>query len=117
LVAVLDLAGHADFGGERHVDEKPTGERDLGRNPRSLGADRFLDDLDDLGLALLQLVGNVGQPTAARSPSPSPNPSPKPASGPTVAVLILRLPGFVFVLRFDQVGGVEEGALFRPDVE
>ena len=34
-----------------------------------------------------------------------------------VAVLILRLAGLVFVLRFDQVGGVEEGALFGPDVE
>src|SRR5216117_1253079 len=61
LVAVLDLAGDADSGGERHVDEKPTGERHLRGDARSLGADGFLDDLDELGLPLLQLLGDVRQ--------------------------------------------------------
>src|SRR5207245_7085824 len=90
LLAVLDLAGHADLGGERHVDEKPTRERDLGRNPRPLGADRLLDDLDDLGLALLQLVGDVGQPAAAPPPSGPPPPPPRPAPRPPRAVPLPR---------------------------
>ncbi len=65
-LARFDLPGDADFGGERHVDEEPAGERDLGGDPWSLGTDGFLDDLDELGLTALQLVGDVGGLAPAR---------------------------------------------------
>src|SRR6266851_4573637 len=62
LFPVLDLAGNADFGGERHVDEEPAGAGDLRGDARTLGADGLLDDLDDAGFAALQLVRDVRQP-------------------------------------------------------
>src|SRR6266581_3266840 len=103
LLAVLDLPGHADLGGERHVYEEPTCERDLRGDARSLGADRFLDDLDDARFAALQLVGDVRRAAAG---------GPAAAVYATVAVLVFPIGRLLVVLRLDQVGGVEEGALF-----
>src|SRR5438309_5475865 len=77
LLAVLDLAGDADLRGERHVDQEPARPRHLRRDPRSLRTDRFFDDLNELGLTLLQLVGNLRQ-TASRPPPPPPPPAPAP---------------------------------------
>src|SRR5207302_8755895 len=120
LIAVLDLAGDTDLRGERHVDQEPAGERHLRGDARSLGTDRFFDDLDELGLTLLQLVGDVRQAAARPAPSPSPSATtPCPAVGATVpvVVLVVRIARLVFVLRFYQVGGMEEGALFGADVD
>src|SRR3989475_13092326 len=68
--------------------------------------------------ALLQLVRDVRQ--AAPRPATAPAPPAAPAAVPpvlAVAVLVIRLVRLVFVFRLDQVGGVEEGALFRPAVD
>src|SRR3989441_2476544 len=35
----------------------------------------------------------------------------------TIAVIVVVVGRLVFVFRLDQVGGVEKGALFRPDVD
>src|SRR2546425_10817594 len=40
-----------------------------------------------------------------------------PISPATVAVVVVVIGRLVFVFRLDQVGGVEKGALFRPDVD
>src|SRR5436190_2047118 len=61
LIAGFDLARDADLRGERHVDQESAGERDLRGDARALGADGFFDDLDELGLTALQLVGDVGR--------------------------------------------------------
>ena len=61
LIAGFDLARDADLGGEGHVDEEPAGERDLRGDARALGPDGFFDDLNELGLTALQLVGDVGR--------------------------------------------------------
>src|SRR6185437_13521324 len=112
LFPVLDLAGDADFGGERHVDEEPPGQGDLRGDARPLRAYRLLGDLDDAGFAALQLVRDVGQPTPGRAGAAVPRPAPA-----TVAVVVVVIGRLVFVFRLDQVGGVEKGAFFRPDVD
>src|SRR5207245_11462058 len=91
LVAVLDFAGDADLRGERHVDQKPAGERHLRRDARSLGPDGLFDDLDELGLTLFQLVGDVRQ-TASRPASSPPTPSfSSPSLRPPISVFSLLL--------------------------
>src|SRR5438552_648253 len=112
LFPVFDLAGDADFGGEWHINEEPPGQRDLRGDARSLGADRFLDDLDDSGFAALQLVRDVGQPAPGRARAAVPRAAPA-----TVAVVVVVIGRLVFVFRLDQVRGVEKGALFRSDVD
>src|SRR2546429_222314 len=110
LFSVFDLAGDTDFGGEWHINEEPPGQRDLRGDARSLGADRFLDDLDDSGFAALQLVRDVWQPAPGRARA-----AVRRAAPATVVVVVIgRL---VFVFRLDQVRGVEKGALFRSDVD
>ena len=110
LLAAFDLAGNTDLGGVRHVHQEPAREGDLGRDPGALGGDGLLGDLDELGLAALQLVGDV------RDLAPS-------AAAPAVAAAsVLFVHVFVFgllvlVVRLDQVGGVQERALLRPDVD
>src|SRR4029453_5809433 len=45
LALVLDAARDADVTGLRHVDHVAPGNRDEGRDPRALGAQRLLGDL------------------------------------------------------------------------
>jgi hypothetical protein len=52
-LAALDLPANPDLGGVRHVDQEAARQGDLRRNPAALGADRFLGDLHQEGLALL----------------------------------------------------------------
>src|SRR3989475_1321578 len=112
LFSVFDLPGATDFGGEWHLNEGPPGQRDLRGDARSLGADRFLDDLDDSGFAALQLVRDVWQPAPWRAVAAVPR-----AAAATVAVVVVVIGRLVFVFRLDQVRGVEKGALFRSDVD
>ena len=56
LFARLDLAGHADVIDRRHEHQEAPRHRDVRRQPRALGAERLLDDLDQDLLALLQQV-------------------------------------------------------------
>src|SRR5437660_3578184 len=67
LLARIDLAGDPHLGGEGHVDEEPAGEGNLRRDARPLRADRLLDDLDELGLPALQLIGDIGSGATAGS--------------------------------------------------
>ncbi len=129
LLAIVDLAGDTDLGGERHVHQEPSGEGHLGGDARALGADRLFGDLDDLELAALQLVGHAREAAAPASTSPA-----TPAVPATLALgavplpllvplpLTLAIPAvapvlLVLVLRLDQVGGVQEGALLGSDVD
>src|SRR6185503_17848048 len=61
LGAVADLAADADTRGRRHEDQESAGERNLGRDPRSLGGDRLLRDLNQQILTLLQDILNRGR--------------------------------------------------------
>src|SRR6266568_593934 len=108
LLAVLDLPGDADLGGERHVHEKPPRERDLRGDARPLRADRLLDDLNDLRFTALQLVGDVRQAATAGTAT---------AVCSAVAVFVCGIGRLLLVLRLDQVGRVEKGALDGPDVD
>ena len=47
LLRVVDLAGNSELLGERHENEVAAGEGDIGCDPRSLGSDWPLGDLDD----------------------------------------------------------------------
>src|SRR5438105_15192365 len=67
LLTGFDLPRDSDLGREWHVDQESAGERDLGGDARSLGANGFFDDLDELGLPALQLVGDVGRLAPART--------------------------------------------------
>src|SRR5205814_8127296 len=128
LLAVLDLAGDADSRGEGHVDEEAAGERDLRGDPRALGANRFLGDLNDPGFAAPQLIGDVREPAARPTRRPSPRArSPLvavflavlvPAPAPAPPALPVPVPTLLVVLvGLDQIGGVEEGALFGADID
>src|SRR6266700_4385653 len=52
LGLVLDPLRNADVGILGKIDDQPPGDRDLGRKPRALGADRILDHLHEQRLAL-----------------------------------------------------------------
>src|SRR2546427_4703156 len=99
LLAVLDLARDADLGGERHVHKEATRQRDLRGHARALGADWLFDDLNELGLALLQLVRDVRQaaPRPATAPAPPPAPAPVP---PVLPPARFRLPALAARLLF-----------------
>ena len=56
LLTVLDAARDADMVDPGHHDEIAAGDADIGRDPRALGADRLLGDLDEDLLAFLQQV-------------------------------------------------------------
>src|SRR5690606_4965413 len=56
LLALLDLAAHADVLRAGHVDEEATGQRDVRRDARALGADRLLGRLHHHALALLDQI-------------------------------------------------------------
>ena len=56
LVARLDLARDADVVDRRHEDQEPPGHRHVRGEPRALGAERLLDDLDDDLLPFLEEV-------------------------------------------------------------
>ncbi len=56
LLAVLDAAGNADVVHAGHHNEIPARDADVGGDPRTLGADGLLRDLDDDVLAFLQKV-------------------------------------------------------------
>ena len=56
LLAGLDLPRHADVIDGRHEDQEAPRHRDVRGEPRPLGAERLLDDLDQDLLALLQQV-------------------------------------------------------------
>src|SRR5207244_10702580 len=95
-----------------HINEEPPGQRDLRGDARSLGADRFLDDLDDSGFAALQLVRDVGQPAPGRARAAVPRAAPA-----TVAVVVVVIGRLVFVFRLDEVRGVETDALIHSDAD
>ncbi len=84
LVARLDLAGHADVVDRRHVDEEPAGQAQVRRDAGALRAERFLDDLDDDLLPLLEQVldlrGGRWFAPAVRGPGWSRPPGPGSAS-------------------------------------
>ncbi len=60
FVARLNFSRHADVVHRGHVDEEAARQRDVRRDARALGAQRFLDDLDDHFLAFLQQVFDPG---------------------------------------------------------
>jgi hypothetical protein len=64
LLPALDLATHPHFGSVRHVDQEAAGEGDLSGDPATLGADRFLGDLNRQVLTLLENVLDVGEGAA-----------------------------------------------------
>src|SRR5439155_20299862 len=113
LIPILDLARDADLGRERHVDQEAAGERNLRGDARSLGPDRLFDDLNELRFAALQLVADVGQAASGGAPPSTPAPTPVAVA----VVLVVVIGGLVVLLRLDQVGGVEKGALFGSDVD
>src|SRR5205085_472780 len=84
LLALLDLPGHPDVVVPRHQDQVPAGQRDLRRDPRALGADGLLGDLDQDLLALLQRLLD-----ARRRLVPPP---PSTAALASAARCVLRLP-------------------------
>src|SRR2546421_6377970 len=88
LVARFNLAGDADLRGERHVNEKAPRKRHLRRDAGAFGADGFLDDLDELGLTALQLVGDVG---CLLAPGRTRGGPPLPATAVIVAVRTVLL--------------------------
>jgi len=103
--------GGRERGGERHAHEEPAGQEICAVNARALGADRLFGDRTMRGFAALQLVRDVGSRAGRAVP-----PFPAPLSA-TVAVVVVVIGRLVFVFRLDQVGGVEKGAFFRPDVD
>src|SRR5690606_10725034 len=118
-----DLPADAHAGGVGHVDEEAAREGDLAGDPAALGADRLLGDLDEDGLALLQHVADVGDGApAAAAPAPAvavavAGPGGLGVLGLVGAVLaLLLLARLLVLLRLDEVGGVEEGALLQADV-
>jgi hypothetical protein len=116
LGPLLDLPGNADVLVARHVDQKPPRKRDLRRDARALGPDRLFRDLDQDLLALLQRLLDPRDwffPAAAAAAASAAPPVP-----PTAARLLrlLLLEEVVDVGRRAQVRGVEEGALFEPQV-
>ena len=56
LFARFDFSGNADVVDRRHEDEEPAGHRDVRGEAGALGAERFLDDLDENFLAFLEEV-------------------------------------------------------------
>src|SRR5690348_12370886 len=125
LLTVLDLAGDPDRRGVRHVDQEAARQGDLRGDARTLGADRLLDDLNELGLAPLQLVLDVGERPATATATAIPASATLlrllggwsggcavAISGPValggLVVHILGLTRLVLVLRLDQVGSMEE---------
>ncbi len=90
LVARFDLAGHADVIDRRHEDEKPPGERRVRRQPRALGAQRLLGDLDDDFLAFLEelLDFRLWPAVAALAP---------------IAAARLAVPGVVLVVGIEAI--------------
>src|SRR5205807_5971679 len=92
--------------------EKPAGEGDLRGHARSLGPDRLLDDLHQSCFAALQLVGDIGKPASGGAATTT-----APVPAPVAVVFVVVIGGLVVLLGLDQVGGVEEGALFGPDVD
>ena len=84
LGPVADLAADPDARGIGHVYEEPSGERDLGRDARSLGRDRLFGDLDEDLLSpvdeildrrrLAAPVVAVAAGSPARRPSAAPSP-------------------------------------------
>ena len=131
-----------DARGVRHVDEEAAGEGDLRGDPAALGADGLLGDLDRERLTLLENLGDVGNLPAGRHLAladfrrdaghssgfaAARIPLRPPAGGLgglrpyrgglvrlVVAVIGIRL--LVFV-GLEEVGGVQEGALFLADID
>ena len=60
LFARLDFPGHADVVHRRHEDEEAPRHRNVRGQPRSLRAERLLDDLDEDFLSFLQQVFDFG---------------------------------------------------------
>jgi hypothetical protein len=55
---VLDPARHADVVHCRHVDEKPSGKRDVGCDPGALAGNAVFRDLDDDLLPFAEKIGD-----------------------------------------------------------
>ena len=69
---VFDLAGHADASERGHQDQVASGDADVGRERGALGADPFLDDLDEHFVAAFEHLldrrlhaGAVARPPAS----------------------------------------------------
>src|SRR5437660_11321267 len=123
LLARIDFAGDPHLGGEGHVDEEPAGEGNLRRDARPLRADRLLDDLDELGLPALQLIGDIGSSATAGTagaaavdglagsvPLPGAVPIAVPIAFVVFVLTAVRFGGVLVLVRLDQVGRVGEGA-------
>src|SRR2546425_8208684 len=107
---VTDASRDADVPGLRHVDEIAPGQRDEGGDPRPLGAERFLGDLhQDVLLLVEQLLDRRG--IAARLELLDVH----------VGLALLVAPrehhaGEVAEVR-RVIAGVQEGVLLQPDVD
>src|SRR5262249_4816773 len=97
LLVVRDLAGDADMLDRGHEDQIPSGQPDVGRDPRALLTQRLLDDLDQDVLAWLQAL----------------------LDGAAVAVgrgALLLLGQEVFVELLEDVGHVQEAVALETEV-
>ncbi len=107
LVARFDLARHADVIDRRHEHQKPSRHRDVRGQPRALGAERLLDDLDQDLLAFLQQVLDLRLLRA--------RPRDVPAGGLVVVVAGLEL--LELLERVDDLGDVEKAVALEADVD
>ena len=90
---VLEPARDADALAGRRVDHVAAGDRELHREPRALGLERVLDDLDDDLLARRQQIGD-----------------PRGRAGAAPALHLLDA-------RDDDLVDVQEAVLVEPDVD
>jgi hypothetical protein len=59
FVIVGDPSRHSELDHRRHVHQEASGQRDVGRQARALGADGVLDDLDEDLLAFAEEIADV----------------------------------------------------------
>src|SRR4029077_16494381 len=107
LFARFDFSGDADMVDRRHEHEEAPGERRVGGQPRALGAQGFLGDLDDNLLAFLDEIFDflLGRPLAAPA---------APLAAPFGFVIAVE--PFELLDRVDDVRDVQEAVALQPDV-
>ena len=120
LLAALDLAAHAHARGEGHVHQEATGEGDLRGDPRALGADGLLGDLDQDGLPLLEELLDVGDGGAVADFALAGRADGCRRLGGVgighFVVGVVAIVGVVVLFGLEEVGGVEERRFFQADV-
>ena len=107
LFTRLDFAGDADVVHRRHEHQKPAGERSVRRQPRALGAQRLLGDLDDDVLAFLdQLFDFRLRPAIASPPIPF----------AAAVCFVFALEPIELFDRIDDVRDVQKAVALEADV-